>query len=296
MMIPMAGQATDFGSNRLELRLDGLTRYWIWQAASDFDGDYIRFATTAVWSPVANRVKGIDATGITPADLVFTFDRTLIVRDSGFELWPRPLFIDGLLDTVKSLIQTASRVREEPPLQLAPSAPRKSAVAFSVAGRASDAYNSKQPRARHLYNDSGKRYEFTIDPAGTIIATDASGNPPPAIKGWSYTVSRIGNEVSPLPPFDLIAASGGRLFAKVRGTNQFFLGTMDHMFIVAPKGAADDAPETHIPGTYLKLDPQFGMRRPTNDLLASTKDVPTAYPMSERFPLFHRIWSGRLWT
>ena len=289
MMIPMAGQATDFGSNRLELRLDGQTRYWIWQAASDFDGDYIRFATTAVWSPVANRVKGIDVTGITPADLVFTFDRTLIVRDSGFELWPRPLFIDGLLDTFKSLIQTASRVREEPPLQLAPSVPRKSAVSFNVAGHASDAYNSKQPRARHLYNDSGKRYEFTIDPAGTIIATDASGNPPPVIKGWSYTVSRIGNEVSPLPPFDLIAASGGRLFAKVRGTNQFFLGTMDHMFIVAPKGAADDAPETHIPGTYLKLDPQFGMRRPTRDLLASTKDVPTAYPMSERFPLFHRI-------
>ena len=294
MTIPWAGQATDFPGHRLELRMDGQTRYWIWQAESEADGDYIRFATTESWSATATRVNGIPGTGITPADLVFTGDRTLIVRDSGVELWPYPLLIDGLLGTVKSLLPAARRVSETALTPAPPSVPKKSPVAaFSIAGQASDAFKRGQRGARFLYNDTGKRYEFTINAAGTIVVKDPDGNSTPLTAGWSNTDSRLGKSVTP-PPFDLVAASGGRVFAKAKDKNDFYIATMDHMFIHAPKEAAADAVEIVIPSTSFKLDPQFGTGANSSELLASTDNVPTDCPMSERFPLFRRLMQSEL--
>ena len=289
MTIPKIEESrpTDFRDNRLELRLDGQTRYWIWQGFSDRDGDYIRFNTIESWSPIARRVNGISATGITPADLVFTGDRRLIVRDSGIELWPHPLFIDGVLETLKSLAP-AARLDAETSLDPVHSVPKKSAIAFSIAGPVSDAFKRGQRGARFLYNDSGKRYEFKINSAGTVVATDPEGNSTPLTKGWSYTDSRTGKNVIP-PPFDLIAASGGRIFAKAKDSNDFYIGTMDHMFIHAPKDAAADAVEQPITPFTLKLDPQFGTGMKDAGLMTSTDDIRTDSPMSERLPVFRHV-------
>ena len=115
----------------------------------------------------------------------------------------------------------------------------------------------------------------------------------PLNAGWSYTDLRAGKNVI-LPPFDLIAASGGRVFAKAKDSNDFYIGTMDHMFIHAPKDAAADAVETVIPPFALKLDPQFGTGMNGSGLLTSTDDIPTDSPMSERLPLFRRLMQKEL--
>ena len=292
MQIPSADENA-FANNRLELRIDGQTRYWIWQSKSDLDGDYIRFNTIESFTPIARRVNGIPATGISHADLVITPDRTLIVRDSGIELWPHPLFIDSIVETLKSLAPTARRIAETS-LGQVPSVPKKSAVAFSIAGPASDAF-IRDPRggSRFLYTDSGKRYEFKINSSGTIDATDLNGKSTPLNEGWSYTDLRIGKKVIP-PPFDLIAASGGRIFAKAKGSNDFYIGTMDHMFIHASKDAAADALETFIPPFTVKLDPQFGMEMNGFGLLKSTDGMRTDSPMSERLTLYRHVMPREL--
>lgn len=293
MTIPWAGQAGDFAGHRLELLLDGRTRYWIWQAESELDGDYVRFATTEAWSPTAKRVNGVAATGITPADLVFTGDRKLVVRNTGIEVWPHPLLIDGFLDSVKSLLPSAKRIGDSSPRRVLSAAPKKSAVAFSIAGPASDAFNRGDRGARHLYNDSGKRYEFTINSAGTIAARDSNGKSTSLDSAWSYSKSRIGKNIM-RPSFDLIAASGGRLFAKAKDSDDFYIATMDHMFIHASKEAASYEREIVVPSISFKLDPEFGMNADSFDLLKGTKDVPTDSPMSERLALFHPIMQREL--
>ena len=84
-----------------------------------------------------------------------------------------------------------------------PSSTNPATVAFSVSGPPSDAFKSDQRSARYRYNDSGKRYEFTIDAAGTIVAKEPNGRLTPLTAGWSYTKSRLGTSVIP-PAFDLI--------------------------------------------------------------------------------------------
>jgi hypothetical protein len=291
--IPWVVVAADFTEHRLEVQFDGVTRFWIWQEYSEIDGDYIRFSRTDGWRLTAPRVKGTAVTGVCPADLVFFGDRTMIVSDAGIELLPRPMLFDFLLDSIKPLLPSARRVAESPLVPPPPSVPKKSATAFSTSGPVSDAFKRGQLGARYLYTDSGKRYEFTINDAGTIMATDLDGKVTTLTKGWSYTNTRLGESVQ-LPPFDLIAASNGRIFAKAKGTDQFFLGSMDHMFIHASKGAPADAPEIPIPSTSFKLDPQFGTGASPVHLAQSTLPVPVDAPMSERFPVFHRIMHREL--
>ena len=293
MAVPWAGVQGDFAGHHLELQINNQTRFWIWQADNRNDGDYVRFSTNGLWSALATRVKGIAETGQSPADSVFTGDRSLIVTDNGFELWPHPALLDDWLGLAKSLSRPA-RLIKETPNPVPTSAPKRSAVAFNFAGPASDAFNRGQRGARFLYKDSGKRWEFTIGFDGIVVAMPPEGPGRRLDRVWSYKRVRRG-EFAPLPQMDLIAANGSRVFAKAKDADEFYFATMDHLFVHAPKHAGPDAPEITIPSTYFKLDPEFnqpGAR--AADLHITTEGVPADHPSSERFPVFRRVFSHEL--
>jgi hypothetical protein len=160
------------------------------------------------------------------------------------------------------------------------SIPKRSAVAFSVAGGPSDAFDRHQPRARFHYQDSGKRYAFRIDDECVVVATHPDGRTTVLDRAVSFTSKRAGEE-GPAPPFDLIAASGGRVFAKAKGLDQFYFTTMDEMFI----HASDDSAEFSVPSTYFKLDPEFNQSNAkVSALTAHLRGCFGDHPAVERFP------------
>src|SRR5262249_27183736 len=152
------------------------------------------------WDPIATRVSGIDATGISPADLVFTPDRTLVVNDATLELWPNPLLLDLLMDLAQGFLHPAQLIHQDPIATLPPVS-KKSATVFSIPGPSSDVLHHV-PNARFLLDDSGKRYDFTIDGAGKVSATHPDGTVTALGTTRSYNELRVGHDVA-APPFDL---------------------------------------------------------------------------------------------
>lgn len=285
MAVPWSITQNDFAAHHLEIRLNGATRFWIWQHDHRNDGDYVRFSTNATWSPLATRVKGFAGTGRNPADLVFTRERSITVRDNDFEVLPHPLLLDELLDLAKQFIRPARRISEAAP-RVVESVAKNSAVAFSMAGPVSGKFLRGENGGRFLYKDSGKRYEFSIDAAGKVIATHPDGTRTVLDKARSFSRLRKGELITP-PPFDLIAANGGRVFAKAKDADDFYFAGMDHLFI---HGSSESPGEVSIPSTYFKLDPEF--HQPTanrEDLLVTTNGIGTNHPASERFPIFRRV-------
>jgi hypothetical protein len=257
-----------FPARHLELALGGITRFWIWQHDNRGDGDYVRFSTNGTWSPLATRVKGFAETGVCPGDLVFTADRRIIVTNTDFEIMPDPLLLDGLLDLARQNMRPARRIGES---AITPaSEPKKSAVAFS--------FSFRQP---------GKRYEFRLGNDGKVVATSPDGTATTLDKAWSYKQLRKGASVT-LPQFDLIAANGGRVFAKVKNADDFYFLGMDHLFVEPAK----DSPNTDITiaSTYFKLDPEFAQSTANPaDLMVTTENIPMNHPASERLPFFRRV-------
>ena len=118
MAIPWSATADPFNSNhRLEIRVNGVTRFWIWQAANN-DGDYIRFSTDGQWHDMGDHVHGYAGTANNIFDAVvglFTNaddplarlvlgERTIVVLDSHFEcipISPKPLQL--LFTTIKQI-------------------------------------------------------------------------------------------------------------------------------------------------------------------------------------------------
>ncbi len=280
------------GIQPLELQINGQTRFWIWQADHMADGDYVRSSTNG-WSATATRIKGVAVTGKSPADLVFNGDRTLVVTDNQIELFANPLLLDGLINLVKPLLHRAQMQTPQRPMTPMPSAPKKSATAFSIPGPSSDAYKNRQPNepsnARFRYNDSGKRYEFRIDGNGKVIATAPDGTTTTLDKTRSYNELRQGKDVV-TPVFDLIAANGGRVFAKASGADDFYWAMMDEHFIHLPPGATN---EISVASTYFKLDPQFGQGN-GDGLLTPVANIDTSHLAGERLPTFRRVLEHHL--
>ena len=282
MWVPWAERSTDFPGRHLQLRLDGQTRFWIWQAANA-DGDYVRFSTTGQWRDQGDKVEGF--AGVDGS-------RTLVVmedhRGPGFALMPSSLgfwteAMLGLVTGYPRLFSLGYRIcGGTAERNTIPSVPKSSAVAFSVAGPASDAYDRKEPEARFRYRDSGKRYGFEIR-NGTVYARHPDGLPDtPLTQAVSHSNLRLGQRTT-APPFDLVTASNGRVFAKERGRDRFFFTTMDEMFIHADKNNR----ELSVPSTYYKIDPEFNA--PSAQLQHLTTPFAGSFaghPAAERFPLF----------
>ena len=292
MSVPWAANQQAFDTEHLEIQVNGQPRFSIWQADNWLDGDYVRFSS-GPWNPTATRVAGIAATGISPADLVFTGDRTLVINenmpaDKLLELWPNPLLLDQLMNLAQGFLHGAQLTQQDPIASL-PSNIKKSATAFSIPGPASDAFRNHLPNARFLYNDSGKRYEFNIDNSGKVIATHPDGTLTTLNQTRSYNELREGKDVL-TPAFDLIAANGGRIFAKAAGADDFYWAMMDDHFIHLPPGQQS---EISVASTYFKLDPQFGVAN-GNSLLANIDGIDTTHPAGERLPVFRQVLQHHL--
>ena len=270
MWVPWADNSGQFPSKHLELQLGSATRFWIWQNLTWEDGDHVRFSMDGAWHDHGRPVHGVSVTA---------GDRTIVVRDGGFELTAFP---SGLAATIRTALGSggyhlSGQFGDRP----VPSMPKSSAAAFSMAGPPSDALAHGQPGARFMYRDEGKRYRFELR-NGVAVAIHPDGTQTPLTAAVSFHNTRAGENIA-APLFDLIAANGGRVFAKEQGVDRFYFTTMDQMMV----GAADDGHEIAIPSIYFKFDPQFN--RPgamTGDLTAPFEGAFGGHPGADRFALF----------
>jgi hypothetical protein len=273
-----AGIWTATGDVNAQLALSGGART---VAAAGTVGVAQFMFTTRVgdWQDPGAAVHGISAPGVNPIFLE-QGDRTLVVRDGGFELVDLP---GGLNALVSSLLGPGGyrRISVAGTRTSIASVPKYMASSFSMAGPPSDALAAGTPGARFLYRDEGKRYQFTIV-AGVVTATGPDGAAIVLSQAVSYSGSRAAQSI-PLPRFDLIAANGGRVFAKEQGTDRFFFATMDEMFV----HCSDLGDEFAVPSTYFKVDPEFNQPGAVPaQITAPFEGSFAGHPATDRFPLF----------
>ena len=272
MWVPWANTAAQFPGQHLQLEV-GSVSFWIWQCATDQDGDHVRFSMDGAWHDHGRPVHGISA-----VDLV-SGDRTIVVRDGCFELTAMPASLAGAVRA--ALGPGGYRMTGQSGDQQVPSVPKGSAVSFSMAGPPSDAFARNAAGAQWLYRDEGKRYSFALA-GGVVIATHPDGTQTPLTTAVSFHDSRVGRSFT-APPFDLIAAGGGRVFAKEQGVDRFYFATMDQMSV----GVGDDGRLLVVPSNYFKIDPQFNQPGAvTGDLTRPFEGCFGGHPGAERFPLF----------
>lgn len=139
------------------------------------------------------------------------------------------------------------------------------------------AFNNAAVTSRFHYTDSGKKYSFEIGSDGVVyhVGPDTNGlsvtlkhNPDDYQKGplkenigplaISYTEQRTMKIITPMPEFDMIAASCGRIFVKEKDKANFYFTTMEHEFLHADALDPIDPIGNNyaVPGFYFKLDPQ----------------------------------------
>src|SRR5262245_7219715 len=97
---------------------------------------------------------------------------------------------------------------------------QRRAVAFSVAGLPTP------PNDRFSFSDAGVRYEFVID-GGRVMLVERDGKHSDfSTEFVSHERERAPRSEMP-PPFSMVAASGGRVFAKEAGKFSFAFAAME---------------------------------------------------------------------
>lgn len=310
MTVPWCNAAPDFGAHRIDVSV-GARSFQVWQADPG-SSERIRLSADGAWHWPGDVIGGYAAVGFLEAESLLGLDRVLIVHDR--TLWMLPPIIVGPLRAASAdAIAHAMHISgdDDPRRETAVlSVAKSSAAAFSMGGIPSDALLQHRAGAQWLYRDSGKRYEFAIAANGSVTVSPppapvpSFASPgklvPPLSEAISFNRKRKG-ELIPLPVLDLVAANGGRVFAKEKGTDRLFFAILDEMFV-----HGDSRRTFAIPSTYFKLDPEAGTAGANPADLTTPMDGDFGrHPAAQRFPLFRlalplgfmpimdvRVWRG----
>jgi hypothetical protein len=138
------------------------------------------------------------------------------------------------------------------------------------------------------YRDSGQRQFFQLSPEGHVSfqrrLADGTRTGPDALPGSISFSDKRSVVPTPAPAFDMIAAGGGRVFAKQKNQPIFYINVLDPMFLTEGGNI--------IPSLYFKLDPEQGqVGRNDRDRLAQVPDTDFKHPAAVRFPLFRIMLS-----
>ena len=279
--IPWCTSASEFGGHHIVVTVGNRT-FTVWQA--DRGGADLVRASFGAWQDPGEPIGGVAAVG--PFPPIYNplrpreGERTLVINDSGCFMLPQEL-----IDQIAFVRQSAPAYRicdvAPHPIGNIPSVPKKSSIAFSMAGPSSDAYDRREATARFRYRDSGKRYEFRIENGEVQFQ--------PPVQGLtrlnrfvSYARQRAGDVIG-APALDLVASSGGRVFAKEQGHDRFYMARLDEMYI----HARGDGREFAVPPTYFKIDPEVNQPQVALwPLLAHLAGDFSGHPAGERFTTF----------
>jgi hypothetical protein len=286
--IPWADQSTDYSGHHILLTV-GSRQFAVWQTNSN---SRVRLASAPwvnpnqPWSATAGNIFGVSIAEGDRAMVINAWGPLLEPRTSIWDLLPE-LATERLRDFGKSLLPPVYYLSWTGSPSYPPtSTPKLSATAFSMAGNPSDALDRGSGSARFQYRDSGKRYEYWIR-NGVVYVKDPDGSELALNLAVSYDAKRLGEYSAP-PPFDMVAASAGRVLAKVQGTDRLYFALMDEMFV-----DSSPAGEFGVPPIYFKLDPEWNLDAANPANLTNTADLTMhltgdfgSTPYSERFLLF----------
>ena len=155
------------------------------------------------------------------------------------------------------------------------------AVCFSVAGPPAEAQDPEG------YSDDGTRHALRLDPSGTI--TLVSGPVDEPLVAATHRERLRAGEVDPgTLRFSLVAANGGRVFAKELGRFRFWLLATEDLDVVRDpktKGAV-----RNIANAYFALDPQFNdPHADAAELINPLVEHHGVHPSVERFGLLAEV-------
>ena len=113
---------------------------------------------------------------------------------------------------------------------------------------------------------------------------------PTADRALDYHDERLPEPTAP-PLFDMIAAGGDRLIAKVAGSDAIYIAIIGDPFVTVDARGG----RVRLPQSFFKLDPRCGLTdRRVAELTAHLR-VPgddETHPATERFPLFRAVYGG----
>ena len=180
----------------------------------------------------------------------------------------------------------------------------------NIAGRTREygvTFSPSTSRSRLHFTDSGTRYEVHLTRSGRVqIRKEDTSNWSDLMPGndavsqealpigITHQRRRLGEAMTSLPRFDMIAVGRGRILARAADTDQFFHLKLDELFrtsVLRSENGQDirvRGQDPPVPSTYLKLDPEF--YSPGNRASGSPIELRRDYgrhPASLRFGLFN---------
>ena len=279
--IPWCTSATDFAGHHIRVAV-GARAFVIWQA--DRGGADLVRTSGGAWEDPGQPIGGVATVG--PFPPIYNplrpreGERTVVINDTGLFLLPQELMDLAAWARENQQAYRITAVTSHASGQV-PSVPKKSSIAFSTAGPPSDAFDRGEGNARFRHRDSGKRYEFRIENGEVVVQPPVQGTA--RLNTFVSYARRRAGDVIPPPVLDLVASSGGRVFAKERGQDRFFMARTDEMYI----HARGESREFAVPPTYFKIDPEFNDPGATSwPLLAHLVGDFAGHPAGERFTAF----------